>query len=406
MAIREPVIESWLGAEPQWVVSGWDVVSLELLQVSMFLAAFSGLYFTVYAVSDENYRKQFFDSLMTRARACGRRPHGLPADEGRLTVVRRIAVTLAVALTVLAVAASFLVRSEKDTRASSSDACVSARAKTHAGRDVPVIGVASVNVERTRRAGPIFWADMRRIARQRAVEVIGWQEADAEAFQERYPRLERLGWTTRVFEVGDGSLQVPISWRTAEFELLDTAAYPMVDGAGPEDTTHPFRPKWVTAVTLRHRELGRVLTVMNTHVPNQVETGDQWEDNLNAVYARVHYRKLADLLTRDPEADAVAVGDLQWDHRDDKASRPEDGVTDTFAGRVVSSFEALGLDGLCPTRNTRYIDYVLVPQVALDADRLRFVSTGRSRASARTTDPWWPGSRSLHDHLHERPRAL
>jgi hypothetical protein len=65
VAIREPVMESWLGqGEVHWVFDGWEVVSLELLQVATFLAAFSGLYFTVYAVSDDSYRRQFFDSLV------------------------------------------------------------------------------------------------------------------------------------------------------------------------------------------------------------------------------------------------------------------------------------------------------------------------------------------------------
>ena len=36
---------------------------VELLQVSVFLAAFSGLYFTVYAVTDETYRDQFFTEI-------------------------------------------------------------------------------------------------------------------------------------------------------------------------------------------------------------------------------------------------------------------------------------------------------------------------------------------------------
>ena len=34
------------------------------MQVSVFLAAFSGLYFTVYAVTDELYRKQFFSTIV------------------------------------------------------------------------------------------------------------------------------------------------------------------------------------------------------------------------------------------------------------------------------------------------------------------------------------------------------
>ena len=37
--------------------------SRELLQVSIFLSAFSGLYFTVYAVTDSTYREQFFHEI-------------------------------------------------------------------------------------------------------------------------------------------------------------------------------------------------------------------------------------------------------------------------------------------------------------------------------------------------------
>jgi hypothetical protein len=66
VAISKPVMESWLGEdEIHWIFDGWHVLTWELLQVSTFLAAFAGLYFTVYAVSDENYRKQFFASVMT-----------------------------------------------------------------------------------------------------------------------------------------------------------------------------------------------------------------------------------------------------------------------------------------------------------------------------------------------------
>ena len=33
--------------------------------MSIFLAAFSGLYFTVYAITDETYRRQFFTQITT-----------------------------------------------------------------------------------------------------------------------------------------------------------------------------------------------------------------------------------------------------------------------------------------------------------------------------------------------------
>lgn len=64
VAIRPAVIESWTGSEPTPFLSGLPLLTHELVRVATFLAAFSGLYFTVYAVSDENYRTQFFASLM------------------------------------------------------------------------------------------------------------------------------------------------------------------------------------------------------------------------------------------------------------------------------------------------------------------------------------------------------
>jgi hypothetical protein len=66
VAIQPDVVDAWIGHPPtarHWSPGGLDVtlpVSNELFQVSVFLAAFSGLYFTVYAVSDQNYREQFF----------------------------------------------------------------------------------------------------------------------------------------------------------------------------------------------------------------------------------------------------------------------------------------------------------------------------------------------------------
>jgi hypothetical protein len=56
------VQESWTQS-PIHAADFLDNVSLELVQVSVFLAAFSGLYFTVYAVTDEAYRDQFFTEV-------------------------------------------------------------------------------------------------------------------------------------------------------------------------------------------------------------------------------------------------------------------------------------------------------------------------------------------------------
>ena len=57
LVMTDEVVEGWTGDTITKL--GW-FGSLELYQVSVFLAAFSGLYFTVYAVTDQLYRDQFF----------------------------------------------------------------------------------------------------------------------------------------------------------------------------------------------------------------------------------------------------------------------------------------------------------------------------------------------------------
>jgi len=61
LVMTEPVMDSWLGTKE----SGFTV---DLVQVSVFLAAFSGLYLTVSTVTDETYREQFFGDVMHELR--------------------------------------------------------------------------------------------------------------------------------------------------------------------------------------------------------------------------------------------------------------------------------------------------------------------------------------------------
>jgi hypothetical protein len=73
LAIGDDVIRSWVQpVEPNEheqvphdlpSLGEYLPISEELFQVSVFLAAFSGLYFTVYAVTDSTYREQFFADL-------------------------------------------------------------------------------------------------------------------------------------------------------------------------------------------------------------------------------------------------------------------------------------------------------------------------------------------------------
>jgi hypothetical protein len=61
LIMSEYVMESWLGVH----TSG---LTVDLVQVSVFLSAFSGLYLTVSTVTDETYREQFFGDVMDELR--------------------------------------------------------------------------------------------------------------------------------------------------------------------------------------------------------------------------------------------------------------------------------------------------------------------------------------------------
>jgi len=65
---------AWTGADTVGQAPLMSNVSLSLVKVSLFLASFSGFYFTVSAVTDDTYRRQFFAVVETQLeRAVGMR---------------------------------------------------------------------------------------------------------------------------------------------------------------------------------------------------------------------------------------------------------------------------------------------------------------------------------------------
>jgi hypothetical protein len=62
IAIRPSVIEAWVGAPPHYT-GPFHLVSDQLFAVAIFLSGFAGLYFTVQAVIDQNYRREFFSRI-------------------------------------------------------------------------------------------------------------------------------------------------------------------------------------------------------------------------------------------------------------------------------------------------------------------------------------------------------
>ncbi len=85
IVMSEGVQESWIQGTSH-ALPYLSHLSVELVQVSVFLAAFSGLYFTVYAVTEDSYRDQFFTEVKNELdRAVGVRAVylALRTDAGR-----------------------------------------------------------------------------------------------------------------------------------------------------------------------------------------------------------------------------------------------------------------------------------------------------------------------------------
>lgn len=69
LTIPDSTVEQWTGEAVTSLPSAIGrrmPVSNDLFQVAVFLAAFSGLYFTVSAVNDDTYRRQFFAGISTQ----------------------------------------------------------------------------------------------------------------------------------------------------------------------------------------------------------------------------------------------------------------------------------------------------------------------------------------------------
>ncbi|MCW2769406.1 MAG: hypothetical protein JWR27_839 [Aeromicrobium sp.] len=86
LTIPDSTVQAWTGEAVTDLPSLGRIIPLtnELFQVAVFLSAFSGLYFTVYAVTDETYRSQFFAGVsheLERAVAVNAVYVSLPRDQ-------------------------------------------------------------------------------------------------------------------------------------------------------------------------------------------------------------------------------------------------------------------------------------------------------------------------------------
>ena len=74
LVMQTETLLAWTGADSVGEAPLLSNVSLSLMKVSLFLASFSGFYFTVSAVTDDTYRRQFFSVVESQLeRAVGMR---------------------------------------------------------------------------------------------------------------------------------------------------------------------------------------------------------------------------------------------------------------------------------------------------------------------------------------------
>lgn len=236
-----------------------------------------------------------------------------------------------------------------------------------------VIGVASVN-QWAQLPGDQIRADALSLVARDEIDVIGWQEADDS--RPVFATLADRGWDTRQFSGAAGSLAV--SWRRAKFELVSADSRRVAYGVDYTMGQYPFPPRFVQRVTLRHRSSGEQLTVINTHLPHKIEDLDrpgEWLGTSNAARARFQLARMKRDWRTAPGRWVVGTGDYNFDARSDARHRPHDGVRDALGEYAVSSYAALGLDGLGASHppTGRYIDYVHAARGALHRGELEFV---------------------------------
>lgn len=248
------------------------------------------------------------------------------------------------------------------------------RAKKPESKPRPVvIGVASFNAWAPQGTDGIR-ADARALAARDTVDVIGWQEANHS--RPAFADLQERGWNTRHFSGGGGDLA--ISWRTDDFAFVSAGSRKVATGVPPTLGRYPFGNRMVGRVTLRHRDTGELLSVINTHLPQKIEDLDNpghWLGTSNAARARFQLARITHEWRHAPGRWVVGTGDFNFDARSDARLRPHDGLRDALGAYAVPSYAVLGFDGITASHapTGRYIDYVHAARGALGRDRMEFV---------------------------------
>ena len=234
------------------------------------------------------------------------------------------------------------------------------------------VGVASMNMYRKLSSGHAT-QDARRLTSRSGVDVVGWQEA--ESFGGVLHHLP--GFATKTFPYSGEDSELAISWRSSKFRLVAADQKRVAYGVSSAEGRYPFGNRLVAQVTLQQRETGRLLTVINVHLPQKIEDFSNrpghWTDTINAFRARNQLERLATIWGQARGRWVVGTGDFNFDARADATNRPVGGPTRALRTTAVSSYEELGLK-VAPTfpENGRNIDYVWADRGDYQSGRIAF----------------------------------
>ena len=254
---------------------------------------------------------------------------------------------------------------------------VGSKPPTRAGKTIELrdqIGLVTMN-EFSQLSVAQATADARSLTSRPAVDVVGWQEA--QHFAAVFRTLKGRGWETK--RVPAGAKELAVSWRRSEFEYVAATSRLVAFGVDEVTGRYPFGNRYIIRVTLRHRATGRLLSVINTHLPHKSEDRDRpghWTRTSNAARARFQLERMRREWETAPGRWVVGTGDYNFDARADARVRLPRAPARALASVARSSYAVLGGRNLRPTHppTGRYIDYVHAARSDLASGDLKFLS--------------------------------
>src|SRR5690606_15422666 len=118
-----------------------------------------------------------------------------------------------------------------------------------------------------------------------------------------------------------GAKELAVSWRRAEFEYVSASSRLVAWGVDEVTGRYPFGNRYIVRVTLRHKQTGRLLSVINTHLPHKAENRDRpgtWTETSNAARARFQLERMRHEWKTAPGRWVVGTGDYNFDARADQ----------------------------------------------------------------------------------------